>query len=241
MYENALILAGGLGTRLRPLTHAIPKPLLPIGEKPILERIIESMKEQGIKNIFISVNYKKEMIKNYFKHGETLGVNIEYIEENTFTGTAGCLAFLPDNFVGDLVVSNGDLLCDIKYENLFNSMAFNKFDFIITTIKKEYKIDFGVLNYNKDNVLLDWEEKPIMSYNINAGIYGISQEVLNYSKKSIVKNNFINMPELWKILMDNNYKIGVYNHTGSWVDIGRMEDYVKLNNESAEENLGGNK
>lgn len=228
MFEYALILAGGLGTRLRPLTHAVPKPLLPVGDKPILERIIENMKKQGIKKFFLSVNYKKDMIKNYFKNGKSLDVEIEYLEEKDFTGTAGCLSLLPSNFNSDIVVSNGDLLVDVKYNKIYDLLEGS--DFVITVVKKKYKINFGVLNYDiKTKILENWVEKPTYYYNINAGIYGISMNALNYIKNNIDKNTYIDMPELWSLLINNNYKIKVYEHNGEWNDIGKLEDYIKIN------------
>jgi len=227
MIDTALILAGGLGARLRPLTYAVPKPLLPIGDKPIIEQIILNLKTHGIKNFFISVNYKKEMIKNYLKEGKSLGVNIEYVEEENYTGTAGCISHL--SLDRDMIINNGDLLCDLDY-TVFDEMM-NDFDFIITSIKKEYKIDFGVLNYNSKKELLSWEEKPVNIFSINAGIYAIKLNVINFVKTHNKKNNYLDMPDLWQLLLKNDFKIGIYEHNGIWEDVGRMEDYIKLNNQ----------
>ncbi|HOA18221.1 MAG TPA: sugar phosphate nucleotidyltransferase, partial [Fervidobacterium sp.] len=133
MFEDALILAGGLGTRLRPLTYAVPKPLLPVGEKPIIERIIENLKSQGVKNFFISINYKGEMIKNYLKSGRSLGVDIYYVEEETFTGTAGSLLHLPNAIGKDILIHNGDVLSNIDLSKLYSVLEEGNFDLVITT------------------------------------------------------------------------------------------------------------
>ena len=225
MIDTALIIAGGLGTRLRPLTYAVPKPLLPIGDKPIIEKIILGMKAHGIMNFIVAVNYKKEMIQNYLKDGKTLGVDITYIEEDEYTGTAGCLAHI--QLDKDMIISNGDLLCDLNYNVLYEMK--NKFDFVITSIKKEYKIDYGVLKYNEEKQLLDWEEKPTNHFAINAGIYLINAKVISFINKNQKQNSYLDMPDLWKFLLENKFSIGIYEHTGMWKDVGRMEDYLELN------------
>lgn len=226
MIKTALIMAGGIGKRLRPLTYAVPKPLLPIGEKPIIEQIILDMKKQGIEHFIISVNYKKEMIVNYLKDGKTLGVNIEYLEEDNYTGTAGCLSNL--TIEEDIIISNGDILCDVNYRELFNLT--NTFDLIITTIEKEYTIDFGVLEYDEKNYeLKHWTEKPTYKYSINAGIYAIKNRIIKFIKQNQASNAYLDMPDLWTLLKSNNLKLGIYEHKGKWEDVGRMEDYMKLN------------
>ncbi|HNV05764.1 MAG TPA: sugar phosphate nucleotidyltransferase [Petrotogaceae bacterium] len=230
MMKNSIILAGGLGTRLRPLTDEIPKPLLPIGDKPILERIIENMTAQGIENIFISVNYKKDMIKNYFKDGKMMKTKIKYIEEERSTGTAGCLTLLPENFCDDIIVSNGDLLSDVDYNEIDKLLHVDGADFVLTTIEKSYKIDFGVINSDESTKkLIDWVEKPTYTYNVNAGIYGVSAKVIKFIKNNFKQNTRIDMPELWKILTENNFTLLIYKHPGDWYDIGRIDDYVNIN------------
>jgi NDP-sugar pyrophosphorylase family protein len=229
MFENALILAGGLGKRLRPLTHAIPKPLLPVGEKPIIEKIIEDMRSQGIVNFYISVNYKGEMIKNYLKDGESLGVNIEYIEEDKFTGTAGSIINLPDELNEDMVICNGDVINNVDFQKVFDLLHKNDFDFVITSIKKGNYIDFGVLEFDNDSKQLNsWKEKPTQYFNLNAGIYGIRKETIKFIKEKMEKNTKLDMPDFWEFLMKNNKKIGIYEHNGEWVDIGRINDYLEI-------------
>lgn len=226
MIKTALIMAGGIGKRLRPLTYAVPKPLLPIGEKPIIEQIILDMKKQRINHFIISVNYKKEMIINYLKDGKSLGVEIEYLEEDTYTGTAGCLSNL--NTEEDIIISNGDILCDVDYQKLFNLTS--TYDLIITSIEKEYTIDFGVLEYDKNNCeLKNWIEKPTYKYSINAGIYAIKNSIITFIKQKLAPNTYLDMPDLWALLKSNNLKLGIYEHKGKWEDVGRMEDYMKLN------------
>ena len=232
MFEDALILAGGLGSRLRPLTYAVPKPLLPVGEKPIIERIIENLRNQGIKNFYISINYKGEMIKNYLKNGMSLGVNISYLEEETFTDTAGSLFYLPDDLKKDLVIHNGDVLNDIDLKKMYRLLKEHDFDLVITSVKKESYIDFGVLEFDdKSKQLLSWKEKPTIKFYLNTGIYGIKKETVKFVKQEKEKNIKLSMPELWDFLIKKGKKIGIYEHNGKWFDIGKIDEYLKVNEE----------
>jgi len=227
MFKKALILAGGKGTRLRPLTYVIPKPLLPVGEKPIIEHTIDRLKKYDITDIYISVNYKADMLTNYLKDGKLLGVNITYIFEEKPTGTAGCLTLLPD-IDEDIVLMNGDVLSDIDFCALFEELK--KFDFVITAIVQENSVDFGVLEIDDSNKLIGWKEKPNYRYYINAGIYGISKKVLKFIKERFEKGIYLDMPNLWSELIKNGFSIGVYVHEGYWRDVGRIDDYIELSN-----------
>ncbi|MCD6450527.1 MAG: NTP transferase domain-containing protein [Thermotogaceae bacterium] len=227
MFKYGFIMAGGLGRRLRPLTGAIPKPLLPVGDKPIIQFIIDHMKKHGIKHIFVSVNYKREVIKNYLKDGSRYGVKIEYVEEEDYTGTAGSLALLPKGFSHDLLVSNGDLITNIDYTEIYEKLK--NFDLVITGIEKNVFVDFGVLDINDNSELLSWREKPNLKYIINGGIYGISSKVIDFIHKKVKKHTYLDMPSLWDMMKEGGMKIGVHIHNGEWRDIGRIEDYMALN------------
>lgn len=211
---------------MKPLTDTIPKPLLPVGEKPIIESILENLKRHGIKDIFISVNYKKEIIKNYLQNGSRFGVRITYLEETKPTGTAGCLSLLPDDFEKPLIMSNGDLISDVNYSILFRLL--DQFDLVVTGIEKKFPVDFGVLHSNGDGELHSWEEKPEFKYLINGGVYGVSQGLVRFIHESFDREKQIDMPELWKIIKDNKMRIGIHRHKGQWVDVGRMDDYLNL-------------
>jgi NDP-sugar pyrophosphorylase family protein len=230
MFDTGLILAGGRGKRLRPLTNAVPKPLLPIGDKPIIQGIIERMERQGIKNIYISVNYKRELIKNYLGDGSKYGVEIKYIEETNFTGTAGCLRLLRDDIQKPFIMSNGDVICDVSYHEIYDFLK-NGFDLVVVGVKKEFSIDFGVLDIDQNFELVSWEEKPIIKNIINAGIYAVTPGVLDFIKKLIKYEEYFDMPSLWKEMKKHKMRIGVYIHEGEWYDVGRMKDYMTLNGE----------
>ena len=226
MFKYGFIMAGGQGKRLKPLTSAIPKPLLPVGDKPIIQFIIEHMKEYGINDIFISVNYKKEIVKSFLRDGSRYGVKLTYIEETERTGTAGSLALLPEDFDDKILVSNGDLICDVDY-NTINGLL-SEYDLVLTGVEKQVPVDFGVLKTNTTPELLDWEEKPKLKYIINGGIYGVSKKVIDYIKENIPRNQYIDMPTLWGMMKENGMKLAVHIHRGKWHDVGRMEDYMAL-------------
>lgn len=223
--ENTVILmVGGLGTRLRPLTDHVPKPMLKVGDKPILETIIDSFKGFGFTNFVLSVNYKKEMIKDYFQDGSHIGVNISYIEETKRLGTAGALSLLSAKPNHSFFVMNGDLLTKINYEQLLD--FHNETNAIATMCVREYEyqIPFGVIETDSYH-LLSIEEKPIHKSFVNAGIYVLSPEVLKF----LPQNEFYDMPELFKKLIGLNQDVSVFPLREYWLDIGRMDDYEKAN------------
>ncbi len=226
MFTTGFIVAGGEGKRLRPLTNSIPKPLLPIGEKPIMQTIIERMREYGIKTVFISVNYKKEMIKNYFRDGSRFGVSIRYIEEENKTGTIGSLGMLPSSDNTPILLSNGDLVTDIDFQEVYKKLENN--DFVISAINKVIPVDYGVLKVDEKNELSSWEEKPQFSILINAGVYGFSVKALKIMRERIDGSVYMDMPSLWYFFKKNDLKSYVYLHTGLWHDVGRVEDYIAI-------------
>lgn len=226
MFEYGLIVAGGEGRRLKPLTDSIPKPLLPIGEKPIIESIIEGMRRQGVVHLFVSVNYKKEIIKNYLRDGSRLDVRVVYLEESRPTGTAGCLSLLPKGFEAPLLMSNGDLVSDVDYASLFRLL--DDFDLVITGIERRFPVDFGVLHCNGSSELESWEEKPQVKYLVNGGIYGLSARLVRFVKSLAIGEQSFDMPELWRMMKDQGLRIGVHRHEGKWIDVGRMDDYLGL-------------
>ena len=221
--DSALILAGGLGTRLRPLTYAIPKPLLPIGEKPILEIIIEHLKKYNIKHIFISVNYKKELIQSYFQDGKSLGVKIEYLEENRKLGTAGPIKLLQGKINEDFFIINGDVYTDININDMLKFHKSKKSIFTIATKKYEIQIPYGVLEEDNEQRMVKFSEKPQISSVINAGMYICGCKIIDF----IQENERIDMPDLWNRICKDN-KIHMYKFDSKWVDIGKMEDYMNI-------------
>lgn len=219
-----ILMAGGLGTRLHPLTKDVPKPMLKVGEKPILETIIENFASFGFKNFILSVNYKKEIIKDYFQDGQHLGVDIDYIEEDKRLGTAGALSLFKNWPNMPFFVMNGDLLTKINYEQLLDFHNEINSEATMCVREYEYQIPYGVIDTDHHR-LLSIEEKPIHKSFVNAGIYVLNPIVLEY----IPKNEFFDMPELFKVLMSRGKEVSAFPLREYWLDIGRMDDYEKAN------------
>lgn len=222
--DNLVVLmAGGLGTRLRPLTENIPKPLLTVGDRPILETIIDNFKSHGFYNFAISVNYKKDMIMDYFGNGETFGVNISYIHEDKRMGTAGALSLLSSQN-NSIFVMNGDLLTKVNYKQLLN--FHEDCQSIATMCVREYdfQVPYGVIQTNHHQ-LLSIEEKPVQQFFVNGGIYVLNPEAI----QEIPKDSYYDMPELFNKLIEQQKNVTVFPIREYWLDIGRIADYEKAN------------
>ena len=227
--NKVILMVGGLGTRLRPLTETTPKPMLKVGNKPILQTIVEKFAEYGYTNIIMCVNYKSHIIQDYFKDGSDFGVNIEYILENQRMGTAGALSLLKDKPNEPFFVMNGDLLTNVNFEHLHNyHIATNS---IGTMCVREYdfQVPYGVVNI-KDSKIASIEEKPTHKFFVSAGIYMLSSEVLNY----IPENQFYDMPTLFEKIISEGKNAISFPLREYWLDIGRMEEYKKANDEYSE-------
>ena len=218
--RTAVILAGGLGTRLRPYTITMPKPLVPIGDKAILEIIIIQLAKCGFERVILTVNHQAEMIREYFGDGSKWGITVEYSLEDKPLGTMGPLKLLkdlPENFL----IMNGDVLSDIDYAAFFDKHVKSGRMFTISSFKRVNKIDYGVLHTDQGR-LVGFEEKPEMEYRVSMGIYAASKEVL----ECIPDNQFYGLDSL---LIENlkEKDIGTIEHDGYWMDIGRPEDYLQ--------------
>lgn len=219
--ENAvIIMAGGLGSRLGELTENCPKPMLKLGDKPILEIIIENLKDYGFHNFFLSVNYKSEMIESYFGNGESLDVKINYIKEKERMGTAGSLSlFEPINDL-PVIIMNGDVLTKINFSSFEDYHSSNSFDACMCTIRHDYQVPFGVVHLEND-LVVGIEEKPYFASIVNAGIYFINPKLL----KLIPKETFFDMPVFLEKIISSNYRVGAFQIHDYWLDIGRRDDF----------------
>ncbi len=212
-----VLMAGGLGTRLRPLTESCPKPLLPVGGTPILERIIERFVEQGFEKFYISVNYMAEMIKAHFGSGERWGISIEYLHENQRLGTAGALSLLPERPAHPLIVMNGDLLTEIDFVALLREHAARKVLATMAVREYEMQIPYGVVSVDA-GFISSIQEKPLHKFLVNAGIYVLEPAALAY-----ISEGYIDMTALFeKVKADG--QAWAYPLREYWVDIGRLED-----------------
>jgi dTDP-glucose pyrophosphorylase len=223
--ENFIfILAGGLGKRMKNLTKKIPKPMLKINKKPILENQINFFKSKGFYNFIISVNYLSNKIINYFGDGKKFGVNIEYSKEKFFLGTAGPLSLLKNKrILNNIIIINGDIYADIDFGKILNYHDKNNNDLTLSATRQQYKFPFGVINQNTKT--LDFiNEKPELNFLVNSGIYIIKPKILKLLKfnKYLDMNNFINF------LKKNKKKIGIYLIYERIFDIGNKSQYNKV-------------
>jgi len=217
---QAIILAGGKGTRLKPYTTIFPKPLMPINDMPILEVVIRQLKKAGFKKITMAVGHLAELIEAFFGTGHKWGLEISYSREDIPLGTAGPLALLKE-LDETFLVMNGDVLSDLDYTELVrfhhrqNAMA------TIAMYDKEIKIDLGIINTNKQHEIYDYVEKPTLTYQVSMGIYVFSKQVMQY----IPQEKYFDLPDLIHTLIKAYEKILGYHFKGYWRDIGRREDY----------------
>ncbi len=220
-YQNPIIImAGGFGKRLLPITKNCPKPLLPVLGKPVLEHIITKLKNEGFKNIYLSVHYLGNMIKDYFGNGEKFGVRINYINETVPLGTAGCLSkFNPKN-EKDFIVCNGDVLTDIPFDQLLEYHLKNKSSATMAVREYFWRHPFGVIKTKGINIKTI-TEKPIEKTYVNAGIYVFNSKILN----TVKKEKKIEMPQLFRRLKKRKFKTIVFPMFENWLDIGHSKEY----------------
>lgn len=219
--KRAVILAGGKGTRLRPYTVVVPKPLMPIGEFPILEIIIRQLNFYGFKHITLAVNHQADLIKAFFQNGSKWGVKIDYSLEDQPLGTMGPLKVinnLPENFL----IMNGDILSDINYQELYEHHCKSKSTFTISSCVRNNKIDYGVLHSDQNNCLIKLEEKPSLTYQVSMGIYVASSSILDF----IPAETHFGFDDLMSVMLKRNFPVNLHNFNGYWLDIGRPDDYA---------------
>lgn len=216
------IMAGGFGTRLKPLTDNCPKPMLKVGGRPILETLIRSFIKSGFENFYISTHYMPEQIEKYFGDGSSLGVKITYVHEDSPLGTGGALGLLPDSLSTGLplIMMNGDVLTRVDFQRLLEFHNKNKADATMCVREYDYQIPYGVIN-GEGSKITSMVEKPTQRFFVNAGIYVVSPRVL----KSVPKNYKIDMPTLLEQHMHERNNILMFPIHEYWLDIGRMDDF----------------
>lgn len=217
---RAIILAGGKGTRLKPYTAFFPKPLVPVGDMPILEIVLRQLKTYGITDITMAVGHLAELVMAYFGDGSKLGLQISYSKEEQPLGTAGPLALIP-NLDNDFLVMNGDILTTLDFKAF---LAYHQRHHAIATIamhERTVKIDLGVIETNATNELLGYTEKPVYQYRVSMGIYAFQPNVLRY----IPPGERLDFPDLVHCLLQHDEKIMGFPYSGYWLDIGRPDDY----------------
>ena len=224
--NKVILMVGGLGTRLRPLTDNTPKPMLHVGGKPILQTIVERFARHGFANIVMCVNYKSDIIRDFFGDGSRFGVNIEYIYENKRLGTAGALSLLPENPTEPFFVMNGDLLTSVNFEAMLEFHQSNSAMASMCVREYDFQVPYGVVHVDGELVTAI-EEKPTHSFFVSAGIYVLDPKCLSY----IPKDEFFDMPTLFETLIGEEKNVASFPLREYWLDIGIMEEFERANNE----------
>jgi dTDP-glucose pyrophosphorylase len=224
-----VIMAGGLGSRLKELTEALPKPMLKIGDRPLLETILRNYMDQGFRRFYLAVNYKSEVIEGHFKDGGSLGAEIRYLRESKRLGTAGALSLLPELPTEPLFVANGDLLMKIDYQEMLKAHVETRAAATMAVREYEIQIPYGVVR-EEDGAIYRIEEKPVHRSLVSAGTYVLSPEAVQL----VPKDNLFDMPTLFEDLIVRGQRTHCYKVRGYWLDIGRMADYQKANDDFPE-------
>lgn len=219
---RVVILAGGKGTRLKPYTTVFPKPLMPIGDMPILEVVLRQLKNFGFKKITLSVNHLADLIQTFFGDGTSLGLDISYCIEDNPLGTAGSLSLVED-LTDTFLVMNGDLLTTINYRLMVENHIESEASATIGVYPREVKIDFGVLELGDRGELLDYREKPKFEYMVSMGVNVFNKSV----QKFIPKGDYLDIPTLMMNLKAANQSVLTFRSECEWLDIGRPDDYEK--------------
>ncbi|MBI5261264.1 MAG: nucleotidyltransferase family protein [Bradyrhizobium sp.] len=221
-----VLMAGGIGSRLKPLTDDLPKPLIRVGDKPILETVLGGFVKAGFGRFFISVNYKAEMIREYFGDGSAWGVEINYLQENDRLGTAGALSLLPERPKQPFFVMNGDLLTTVNFEQMLNYHREHQAFSTICVREHSVTVPFGVIDFD-ENRLLGIREKPTKKFFVNAGVYLLDPGVLDY----VAANEAIDMPTLIGRTIADSKRSVVFPLREYWIDVGRLDDLQRASDE----------
>ncbi len=223
--NKVVLMVGGLGSRLRPLTETTPKPMLHVGGRPILQTIVERFASHGFTDIIMCVNYKADIIKEYFGDGSRFGVNIEYVLEKERMGTAGALSLLEKRPQEPFFVMNGDLLTNVNFENMLQYHLDNSAAASMCVREYDFQVPYGVVNI-EDGKISSIEEKPVHRFFVSAGIYMLNPECLD-----LIPNGYYDMPALFEKLIQQGERAISFPLREYWLDIGRMEEYEKANRE----------
>ena len=221
---KAVVLAGGKGTRLAPYTRIIPKPMMPIGDKAILEIMLHQMRRAGIDEVILTVGHLAGLMRAFFQDGAHLGIHICYSFENHPLGTAGPLSLI-EGLDDTFMVCNGDVLTTLNMREFIDFHIQNKGVATIASHLRQVHIDLGVIQVNGDHSIIGYQEKPTMDYLVSMGIYIFEPEVLQY----IPKDQYLDFPDLIKILVKDKKRVVAYPFDGYWEDLGRPDDYEQAN------------
>ncbi len=221
MFRRAVILAGGKGSRLRPYTVVLPKPLMPIGEFPVVEVLIRQLAHHGFQHITLAVNHQAEIIRAFFGDGEKWGLQIDYSLETQPLSTIGPLKLIPD-LPEHFLLLNGDILTDLNFSGFFTRHCRETADFTIAAHRRVHTIDYGVLHVDGESRLCGFEEKPTTSFLVSMGVYAVSRQAIDH----VPEGRAYGFDHLMLDLLRAGRHVRVETHEGLWLDIGRPDDYA---------------
>jgi NDP-sugar pyrophosphorylase family protein len=219
--KRAVVLAGGKGTRLRPYTVVLPKPLMPIGEFPILEVVVRQLVRSGFGHITMAVNHQADLIRAFFGDGQKWNVKIDYSQENDPLGTMGPLNLIPD-LPEHFLIMNGDVLTDLDFRKFHDEHVGSESIFSISAYERVQKVDYGVLSADQNGRLIGFVEKPSNMYLVSMGIYMASHRIMEFIPRS-----FYGFDTLMLNLINKREQVAIKHHQGYWLDIGRPDDYMQ--------------
>jgi NDP-sugar pyrophosphorylase family protein len=222
MSNRAVVLAGGKGTRLRPYTVVLPKPLMPVGEYPVLEIIVRQLATHGFDHITLAVNHQANIIKAFFGDGEQWNVRIDYSLESRPLSTVAPLRLI-DDLPATFLLMNGDVLTDLNFDALYREHLRNKGPFTIAASRRTHTIDYGVLRTDESNVLTGFDEKPSMQYLVSMGVYIVNRSILSL----VPQDQPYGFDNLMHDLLARGERVAVSPYDGYWLDIGRPDDYAQ--------------
>lgn len=224
---KVVIMAGGRGSRLDPITRVVPKPLLPIGDRPILELIMDSFYGQGYEDFILSLNYKKDFIRGYFAERGELPYHIDYVEEENFMGTAGSLSLMKERLTETFFLTNCDILVEMNYRSAFREHVKQENALTVIGVLKNFNIPYGVIQIENGS-FASIDEKPDYYVIVNAGVYILEPECLEFVDASSRPDGLFHMTHLMESVKDAGLKVGVFPAHRKWVDIGQWNEYNKL-------------
>ncbi|HNO78685.1 MAG TPA: sugar phosphate nucleotidyltransferase [Phycisphaerae bacterium] len=225
MNDCVVILAGGQGSRLRPYTTVLPKPLMPVGDVPILEVLVKQLRALGLKRLIFATNYRDGLLRSYFGTGQTLGVDISYCKENRPMGTVGPLHLVADQLPQSFLVMNGDILTDLNYRTLLETHKQSGKLLTLGTYERRLQIGDGVLDIDGVGCVSAFREKPTIPLTISLGAYAMDRAILDLIPEGLP----FGMDELVLSMLERNLPVNTYHHDGMWLDIGTPGDLEKAN------------
>lgn len=221
--RQAVVLAGGKGVRLRPYTMVLPKPLLPVADRPIIELLIRQLARAGVEEVIVTVGYLGRLIEAYLQDGQHLGVRVRYSNEDQPLGTAGPLS-LVGGLEGDFLVLNGDTLCDVDFRALYAEHRRSQNHVTVGAYRMTHRVDLGVLELGADGRVVEYVEKPARDYVVSMGLYVFDARIC----AELERGRRIDLPDFLRRLEERQFRIGSYLHPGTWLDMGRPEDFERV-------------